>query len=290
MTPKRRALVMSIFRAALEKPAGERVAFLDEACGGDESLHRSVERLLAGEAAPSLQSPLPDLLETGTLDFGPGETLAQYKVEAKIGEGGMGVVYWGYDTRLQRKVALKVLAPERFEDLNRKSRLMREARAASGLNHPNIVTIYEIGSDRDVDFIAMEYVEGKRLDELIPPRGLRPSQLLRYAVQVADALAKAHGAAVLHRDLKPSNIMVTSEGTRQASGLRPGQGVGTGGLSTRRSDSHGPATDRGRSGGWHGRLYVARAGGRPQARCPVRHLQLWLSSVRDGDWPETVYR
>jgi serine/threonine protein kinase len=213
MTPKRGARVTSIFRAALEKPAGERVAFLDEACGGDESLHRDVERLLAGEAEPSLESPLPDLLETDTLDFGPGETLAQYRMEGKIGEGGMGAVYGGYDTRLQRKVALKVLAPERFEDLNRKRRLMREARAASGLNHPNIVTIYEIGSDRDVDFIAMEYVEGKRLDDLIPPKGLRPSQLLRYAVQVADALAKAHGAGILHRDLKPSNIMVTSEGS-----------------------------------------------------------------------------
>jgi len=128
MTPKRWALVTSIFRAAREKPTGERVAFLDEACGGDESLHRNVERLLAGEAEPSLESPLPDLLETGTLDFGPGETLAQYRVEAKIGEGGMGVVYWGYDARLQRKVALKVLAPERFEDLNRKRRLMHALR------------------------------------------------------------------------------------------------------------------------------------------------------------------
>jgi serine/threonine-protein kinase len=138
--------------------------------------------------------------------------LAHYRIEVKVGEGGMGAVYRCHDTRLNRKVALKVLAPERFSDLERKRRLLREARAASALNHPNIVTIYEIGSDSNVDFIAMEYVEGKRLDELIPGKGVRPAQLLRYAVQIAGALATAHGAAILHRDLKPSNMMVTEEG------------------------------------------------------------------------------
>jgi len=212
MTGERWARITAVFHAALEKPERERNAFLDEACGGDDSLRRTVERLLAGEAEPSLESPLPELLKTGALELTSGETLAQYRVEAKIGEGGMGVVYRSYDTRLQRKVALKVLAPERFADLERKRRLVREARAASGLNHPNIVTIYEIGADRGVDFIAMEYVEGKRLDELIPARGLRPVQVLRYAVQIADASARAHGAGILHRDLKPSNIMVTAEG------------------------------------------------------------------------------
>lgn len=141
-----------------------------------------------------------------------GEMLAHYRVEAKLGEGGMGAFYRGHATPLNRKVALKVLAPERFSDLEGKRRLMREARAASALNHPNIVTIYEFGSDRDVDFIAMEYVEGKRLDESIPSKGLRPAQVFRYAVQTADALATAHAAGILHRDLKPSNIMVTGEG------------------------------------------------------------------------------
>src|SRR5262249_15521581 len=162
-----------------------------------------------GEAEPSLPSPAPKFLESGALEFVPGETLAHYRVEAKIGEGGMGAVYRAYDTRLHRIVALKALAPERFADLDRKRRLLREARAASALNHPNIVTVYEIGSDRDVDFIAMEDVQGKGLDELIPPKGLRPAQVLRYAVQITDALAKAHAGGILHRDLKPSNIMVT---------------------------------------------------------------------------------
>jgi serine/threonine protein kinase len=141
-----------------------------------------------------------------------GESLAQYQIEAKLGEGGMGAVYRAFDTKLHRKVALKVLAPERFSSTERKLRLIREARSASALNHPNIVTIYEIGSDQDVDFIAMEYVEGKRLDELIVPKPLRQAQVLRYAVQAAEALAVAHAAGIIHRDLKPSNMMVTEEG------------------------------------------------------------------------------
>lgn len=212
MTAERWARITEVFRAAMEKPAVERAAFLDKACSGDEPLRHNIERLLAGEAEPSLESPVPEFLESSALELSSGETLAQYRVEAKIGEGGMGAVYRGYDTRLHRKVALKVLPPERFADLDRKRRLMMEARAASALNHPNIITIYEIGSDRGVDFIAMEYVQGKRLDELIPSKGLRPVQALRYAVQVADGLAKAHSAGILHRDLKPSNIMVTEEG------------------------------------------------------------------------------
>src|SRR5262245_2394957 len=117
MTAERWARITDVFRAALEKPAGERIAFLDEACSGDEPLRRNVERLLAGEAEPSLSSPAPELLESGALELASGETLAQYRIEAKIGEGGMGTVYRGCDTRLRRNVALKVLAPEHFADL-----------------------------------------------------------------------------------------------------------------------------------------------------------------------------
>jgi serine/threonine protein kinase/Tol biopolymer transport system component len=212
MTAERWAHITGVFRAALERSGAERKAFLDEACGSDEPLRRNVERLLAGAEEPSLLSPVPEFLESGALELAPGETLAQYRVEAKIGEGGMGAVYRGFDTRLHRKVALKVLAPERFADPDRKRRLMREARSASALNHPNIVTVYEVGSDRDVDFIAMECVEGKGLDKLIPANGLGAAELLRYAVQMADGLGKAHAAGILHRDLKPSNIMVMEEG------------------------------------------------------------------------------
>ena len=124
----------------------------------------------------------------------------------------MGVVYKARDTHLDRPVAIKVLLPDKVADPARKQRFVQEAKAASALNHPNIVTIHDIRSDQGMDFIVMEYIEGRTLDELITPKGMRPRDTLHYAVQVADALAKAHGAGILHRDLKPSNIMVTDEG------------------------------------------------------------------------------
>ncbi len=141
-----------------------------------------------------------------------GRTIDHYRIESKLGEGGMGVVYKARDTHLDRTVAIKVLPPEKVADPERKQRFIQEAKAASALNHPNIVTIYDISSEAGVDFIAMEFIEGHTLDEAIAPKGLRPAQALRYASQVADALAKAHGAGIVHRDLKPSNIMITEEG------------------------------------------------------------------------------
>ena len=124
----------------------------------------------------------------------------------------MGVVYKARDSRLKRFVALKVLPPEKVADPERKRRFVQEARAASALNHPNIVTVYDIDQADGVDFIAMEYVEGKTLDELIGRKGLKLNEALKYAVQIADALAKAHAAGIVHRDLKPGNVMVTAEG------------------------------------------------------------------------------
>jgi serine/threonine protein kinase len=124
----------------------------------------------------------------------------------------MGEVFKARDTRLNRVVAIKILPPEKSSDIGRKQRFLQEAKAASALNHPNIVTIYDIGSENGVDFIAMEFIDGKTIDELIPRTGLRMGELLRYSVQAADALAKAHQAGIVHRDLKPSNTMVTSDG------------------------------------------------------------------------------
>src|SRR5436190_22608563 len=141
-----------------------------------------------------------------------GQTLHHYRIVSKLGEGGMGVVYKAHDTHLDRPVAIKVLSPDKVADPARKRRFVQEAKAASALNHPNIVTIHDVSSRNGMDFIVMEWIEGKTLGELIPPKGLRPAQALHYAVQIADALAKAHGAGILHRDLKPSNIMVTDEG------------------------------------------------------------------------------
>src|SRR5436190_547136 len=141
-----------------------------------------------------------------------GQTLDHYRIESKLGEGGMGVVYKARDTHLDRLVAIKVLPADKVAEPSRRERFVYEAKAASALNHANIVTIHDIRSSDSMDFIVMEYVEGKTLDNLIPAKGLRPADVLRYAVQIADAMAKAHGAGILHRDLKPSNIIVTDEG------------------------------------------------------------------------------
>src|SRR5215472_7841707 len=122
-----------------------------------------------------------------------GRTISHYTSEEKLGVGGMGVVYKARDTRLDRFVALKVLPPDKVADPERKRRFVQEAKAASALNHPNIITIYDISHEDGIDFIVMEYVRGTTLGRLIPAKGLRTAETLKYAIQIADALAKAHG-------------------------------------------------------------------------------------------------
>ena len=141
-----------------------------------------------------------------------GRTISHYSIEEKLGEGGMGVVYKARDNHLDRYVALKTLLPETVANPERNRRFVQEAKAASALNHPNIIHIYDIDEVDGVLFIAMEYVGGKSLDERIGRKGLPLNQTLRYAMQIADALAAAHSAGIIHRDLKPSNIMVTDQG------------------------------------------------------------------------------
>jgi len=141
-----------------------------------------------------------------------GRRLAHYEIVARLGEGGMGVVYKARDTQLDRFVAIKVLTAEATADPDRRRRFIQEARAASALNHAGIVTIYGISSEDGVDFIAMEYVDGRTLDQLIRESRLRMPLALKYAKQAAEALAKAHAAGIVHRDIKPSNIMVTGDG------------------------------------------------------------------------------
>jgi serine/threonine protein kinase len=141
-----------------------------------------------------------------------GRTISHYQILEKLGEGGMGVVYKARDTHLDRFVAIKVLPPERVADAARKARFVQEAKAASALNHPNIVTIHDIDSVDGIDFISMEYVDGKTLDEVIPRHGMRLNEALKCAVQMADAVAAAHAVGIIHRDLKPGNVMVTGKG------------------------------------------------------------------------------
>ncbi len=141
-----------------------------------------------------------------------GEILGHYRIESKLGEGGMGEVWKARDNRLDRFVALKTLPAEKVADPERRNRFVLEAKAASALNHPNIVHVYDIADSAGVPFIAMEYVVGKTLDQLTGRNGLRLNEALKYAIQIADALARAHSSGIVHRDLKPSNIMVDEHG------------------------------------------------------------------------------
>jgi serine/threonine protein kinase/Tol biopolymer transport system component len=138
-----------------------------------------------------------------------GKIIAHYHIVEKLGEGGMGVVYKARDTHLDRFVALKVLPPEKMADPERRRRFVQEAKAASALNHPNIITIHDITHAAGLDLIVMEFVAGKTLDAYIGHRGMRPNECLAVSIQIAGALAAAHSAGIIHRDLKPSNVMLT---------------------------------------------------------------------------------
>jgi eukaryotic-like serine/threonine-protein kinase len=142
----------------------------------------------------------------------PGTKLGPYEIGDSLGAGGMGEVYRARDTRLNRDVAIKVLPQDRTSDEGARQRFLREARAASALNHPNIITIYETDSYNGIAFIAMEYVRGQSLADLLQARVLDDSEAVGYAIQVAEALTKAHAAGIIHRDLKPGNVIVTSDG------------------------------------------------------------------------------
>ena len=142
-----------------------------------------------------------------------GQTLGHCRIEKQLGAGGMGVVYRAHDTRLDRTVAVKVIAETLQADPKARARLIQEARAASALNHPNICTIYEVGEADDRLFIVMEYVEGRPLNAAVTPdQGLPAETLVRYGSQIAYALAHAHERGVVHRDLKSANVIVTPEG------------------------------------------------------------------------------
>src|ERR1035437_2033379 len=134
----------------------------------------------------------------------PQSSIGHYRIVSKLGEGGMGAVYRAIDIKLKREVAIKVLAEAVASDPDRLARFTREAKVLASLNHPNIVTIYEINQAKGLDFIVMEYVRGKTLDHLIHSRGLRPGEALPYAVQIADALTAAHVVGIVHRDIKPT--------------------------------------------------------------------------------------
>ena len=210
MTPERWQVVKKLLATALERAPNERRAYLDQACT-EPALRAEIESLIAAHEQGGdsfLEPPLKegtDVLESGT-------RLGQYEILARIGEGGMGVVYRARDARLGRSVAIKIL-PETFPvDGDHLRRFEREARSASALNHPNIITIYELGQQGSTHYIAMELVEGSTLRHMLGAGGLPIRKAIEIAAQIADGLAKAHEAGIAHRDLKPENLMVTHDG------------------------------------------------------------------------------
>jgi len=217
MTPERFQRVSEIYHAALDRPAGERAAFVEQMCPGDGELRREVESLLAADAnaGPFMAAAPEPAMETQLI--GPagrllaGAIVGSYEVIATLGAGGMGEVYLARDKRLGRNVAIKLLPNSRQLDSERVRRFEREARAASALNHPNIITIYDIGSCEAGRYIVMEVVEGQTLREIMGA-GPAPASLVPMGGQIAKALAVAHGAGIIHRDIKPANIIVRKDG------------------------------------------------------------------------------
>jgi serine/threonine protein kinase len=214
--------IEELYHQALKMPAEERPGFFARACAGEDDLRREVEKLLAFDrkAGSFMESPALDVAAhalaqkagPGSKTSFTGQTILHYRVLEKIGEGGLGIVYKALDTHLQRHVAIKVLPPEIVADRERRLRFVQEARAASALNHPNIVHVYDIDQSASTDFIAMEYVTGKTLAELIPRKGMKLTDALKYSIQIADAVAAAHATGIVHRDLKPANVIVTETG------------------------------------------------------------------------------
>jgi serine/threonine protein kinase/Tol biopolymer transport system component len=220
MTPERWKQIDQLLDSALQREASQRPAFLEQACAGDEELRREVESLLAHKDKEQAQSfiEVPALeaaakgLAVGHHESLVGRRLGPYKIHSLLGVGGMGEVYLAHDPRLDRDIALKILPTELASDPDRIRRFIREARAASGLKHPNVATIYEIGEFEKFHFIAMEYVEGQTLASKISGRPLLIGEIVDIGIQVADALDEAHQKGITHRDIKPANLMLTLRG------------------------------------------------------------------------------
>src|SRR5262249_25771973 len=220
MTPERWNQVDQLLQDAMEREPAERAAFLAEACGGDDELRLEVESLLIwGERAESFfETPPADVAADwlAAKESRAGQMIGHYRIERRLGAGGMGVVYLAHDTQLGRPAALKLLQNNLTQDAARVRRFPPEARAASALHHPSILTIYEVGqadsTAGDAQFIAAEFVEGQTLRELCQLGGLALGAALDILIQVASALSTAHEAGIVHRDIKPENIMLRKDG------------------------------------------------------------------------------
>src|SRR5436190_22288411 len=218
MNPARFQTIEQIFRSALDQEPDQIGAFLDTACEGDELLRCKVEALLGSrqQAASFIETSAVGLatriIQNGQADSLIGQTIGHYKISESIGTGGMGDVYLAADMTAGRKAALKLL-PMRFTgDAERLKRFQQEAHAVIALNHPNIVTVYEIGEDHSTHYIASELIEGETLRQRLMRGRIEVGEAVDLAIQVASALAAAHEAGIVHRDIKPENIMLRPDG------------------------------------------------------------------------------
>jgi Tol biopolymer transport system component len=218
MTPERYRQINDLADAALELPAERRAAFVAEVCAGDPELRKQIEALLTAESscAGFLRQPVMELLARDLLDRPQrdlaGRRIGNYDVISRLGAGGIGEVWLARDVNLGRMVALKLLWPKFMGDPYHVRRFQQEARAASALNHPNIVTVYEIGKTEGVDFIAEERVDGETIRQRVARGPIPPPEALEIGRQAATALAAAHAAGVVHRDIKPENVIVRPDG------------------------------------------------------------------------------
>ena len=218
MKPERWRQIDQLLEAALEREPEERAAFLADACAGDESLRLEVESLLRSDEAADcfIEEPavalVAEVIAEQPAQAMAGRRIGHYKILSRLGSGGMGEVYLAEDLKLARKVAIKFLAPALMADEEAKKRLLREARAAAALDHPNICTIHEVGDEAGRSFIVMQYIEGETLAARIERERLGLSEALAIAIQVAEALQEAHQHGIIHRDIKPQNLMLTARG------------------------------------------------------------------------------
>ncbi len=218
MQPERWQQIDQLFHLALAQEANGRAKFLAEECVGDDSLRTEVEALIASheQAQSFIENPASDLaaeiLAKGEHGLIAGQAIGPYKIVSTLGTGGMGEVYLAHDTRLRRQVALKLLPSQFTISPDRVRRFEQEARAISALNHPNIVTIHEIGRDSGSQFIVTEFVEGQTLRQRMAEGVISLRAALDISIQIAGALAAAHAGGIVHRDIKPENIMLRTDG------------------------------------------------------------------------------